>query len=39
MHFDIHGYDTRSGETIDLYMPHIIRDNYKRSVGYIATNL
>ena len=29
MYVDIHGYDTRSGENRDLYMPRVIKDIYK----------
>ena len=36
---DIHGYDTRSGENMDLYMPRVTKDIYKRSFSYMATNL
>ena len=39
MYVDIHGYDTRSGENMDLYVPRVIKDNYKRSFSYMATNL
>ena len=28
MYVDIHGYDTRSGENMDLYMPRVIKDIY-----------
>ena len=35
MYVDIHGYGTRSGENMDLYMPRVIR----RSFSYVATNL
>ena len=36
---DIHGYDTRSDENRDLYVPRVIKDIYKRSFSYMATNL
>ena len=39
MYVDIHGYDTRSGENMDLYVPRVIKDIYKRSFSYMATNL
>ena len=39
MYVDIYGYDTRSGENMDLYMPRVIKDIYKRSFSYMATNL
>ena len=39
MHVDIHGYNTRSGENMDLYVPRVIKDIYKRSFSYMATNL
>ena len=29
----------RSGEKMDLYVPRVIKDNYKRSFSYMATNL
>ena len=29
--FDIHGYDTRSGENMDLYVSRVIKDIYKKS--------
>ena len=38
MYVDIHGYDTRSGENMDLYVPRVIKDIY-RSFSYMATNL
>ena len=28
-----------SGETMDLYVPRIIKDNYQGSFSYMATNL
>ena len=31
MHVDIKGYDTRSGENMDLYMQRVTKDYYKRS--------
>ena len=29
MYVDIHGYDTRSGENMDLHMPRVIKDIYQ----------
>ena len=31
MHVDIHGYDTRSAESMDLYMPRCNKEIYKTS--------
>ena len=39
VHFDIHGYDTRSGENMDLCVPRVIKDNYKRTFTYIVSKL
>ena len=39
LYVDIHGYDTRSGENMDLYVPPVIKDINKRSFSYTATNL
>ena len=39
MYVDIHGYDTRSGENMDLYVPRVIKGIYKRSFSHMATNL
>ena len=39
MYVDIHGYDTRSGENMDSYMPRVIKDIYKRSFRYMTTTL
>ena len=39
MSVDIHGYDTRSGENMDLYVPRVIKDIYKRIFSYMATSL
>ena len=34
VYVDIHGYDTRSGENMDLYVPRVIEDNYNSSLSY-----
>ena len=39
MYIDIHGYDNIRGENMNLYVPWIIKDNYKRHFSYMATNL
>ena len=39
MYVDIHGYDTRSGGNMDLYMPLVIKDIHKRSFSCMATKL
>ena len=39
MYVDSHGNDTRGGKNMDLYMPRVIKDNYKRGFSYMATNL
>ena len=39
MYVDIHGYDTRSGENMDLYVPRVIKDIYKKSFSYMASHL
>ena len=38
MYVDIHGYDTRSGENMDLHVQRVIKDIYKRRCSYMATN-
>ena len=30
VYLDIHGYDTRSGDNMDLYMPRVFKDIYKK---------
>ena len=39
MHFDIHGYDTRSGDNMNLYLPHCSKEIYKRSFLYKGSSL
>ena len=34
MHVDIHGYDTRSAENMDLYIPRCAKEIYKRRFLY-----
>ena len=34
MYVDINGYDTRSAENMDLYLPRCSREIYKRSFVY-----
>ena len=34
MHVDIHGYDTRSAENMDVYIPQSTKEIYKRSFLY-----
>ena len=37
MYVDIHGYDTRGGENMDLCVPRVFKDIYKRRFIYMAT--
>ena len=30
MYLDIHGYGTRSGDNMDLYVPRVFKDIYKK---------
>ena len=39
MHVDIHGYDTRSAENMDLYIPRCTKGIYKRSILYKGSSL
>ena len=39
MHVDIHGYDTRSAENTDLYIPRCAKEIYKRSFLYKGSSL
>ena len=39
MHVDIHGYDTRSAENMDLYLPSCSKEIYKRSFLYKGSSL
>ena len=39
MHVDIHGYDTRSAENMDLYIPRCTKEIYKRSFSYKGSSL
>ena len=39
MDLDIHGYDTRSGESMDVYTSPVFSRTYIRSFSYMATNL
>ena len=39
MHVDIHGYDTRSAENMDLYIPRWAKEIYKRSFLYKGSSL
>ena len=38
MYVEIYGYDTKSGENMDLYVPRVIKDIYKISFSYMASN-
>ena len=39
MHVDIHGYDTRSAENMDLYIPRCAKEIYKRNFLYKGSSL
>ena len=39
LHVDIHGYDTRSAENMDLYIPRCAKEIYKRSFLYKGSSL
>ena len=39
MHVDIHGYDTRSAQNMDLYIPRCTKWIYKRSILYKGSPL
>ena len=39
MHVDIHGYDTRSAENMDLYIPRCTKEIFKRSFSYKGSSL
>ena len=39
MHVDIHRYDTRSAENMDLYIPRCTKGIYKRSILYKGSTL
>ena len=39
MHFDIHGYDTKNAENMDLYIPRCTKEIYKRSFSYKGSSL
>ena len=39
MHVDIHGYDTRSAENMDLYIPRCTKGIYKISILYKSSSL
>ena len=39
MYIDINGYDTRSAENMDLYLPRCSREIYKRSFLYKGSSL
>ena len=39
IHVDIHGYDTRSAENMDLYTPRCAKEIYKRSFLYKGSTL
>ena len=39
MHVDIHGYDTRSAENMDLYIPRCTKEIYKRNFSYKGSSL
>ena len=39
MHVDIHGYDTRSAENMDLYIPRCANENFKRKFLYKGSSL
>ena len=39
VYVDIHGYDTRSAENMDLYIPRCTREIYKRSFLYKGSSL
>ena len=39
MHVDKHGYDSRSAENMDLYIPRCTKEIYKRSFSYKGSSL
>ena len=39
MHVDIHGYDTRSAENMNKYIPRCAKEIYKRSFLYKGSSL
>ena len=39
MQFDVHGYDTRSAENMNLYVPRPYKEIYKRSFLYKGSSL
>ena len=39
MHVDIHGYDTRSAENMDLYIPRCTKEIYEKSFSYKGSSL
>ena len=39
MHVDMHGYDTRSAENMDLYLPLCSKEIYRRSFLYKGSSL
>ena len=39
MHVDIHGYNTRSAENMDLYIPRCTKEIYKRSFSYKGSSM
>ena len=39
MHVDIHGYDTRSAENMDLYRPWCSKEIYNRSFLYTGSSM
>ena len=39
MHVDIHGYDTRSAENMDLYIPRCTKEIYRRSFSYNGSSI
>ena len=38
MHVDIHGYDARSAENMESYIPRCTKETYKRSFLYIGSS-
>ena len=39
MHVDVHGYDTRTAQNMDLYIPRCTKEIYKRSILYKGSSL
>ena len=39
MHVDVHGYDTRNAQNMDLYIPRCTKEIFKRSILYKGSSL